>query len=100
MIMLLLYSYTRWDFEKIKILRSLEMNDYYCIRAFDYLMLPDDVRDLEILFIEYINELCNIGQQIVHIFTEKGKYLKEQNPNVQVVAVEPARSPLLSEGHA
>ncbi len=29
-----------------------------------------------------------------------GKYLKEQNPNVQVVAVEPARSPLLSEGHA
>ena len=27
-----------------------------------------------------------------------GKYLKEQIPNVKVVAVEPARSPLLSEG--
>ena len=29
-----------------------------------------------------------------------GAYLKEQNPNVQVVAVEPAGSPVLSEGHA
>ena len=29
-----------------------------------------------------------------------GKYLKEQNPNVQIVAVEPARSPLLTEGRA
>ena len=27
-----------------------------------------------------------------------GKYLKEQNPNIQVVAVEPKDSPLLSEG--
>lgn len=29
-----------------------------------------------------------------------GRYLKEQNPNVHVVAVEPASSPLLSRGHA
>lgn len=29
-----------------------------------------------------------------------GKYLKEQKPSVQVIAVEPADSPLLSEGHA
>lgn len=28
-----------------------------------------------------------------------GKYLKEQNPEIQVVAVEPAGSPVLSEGH-
>lgn len=30
--------------------------------------------------------------------TGTGRYLKEQNPNVTVVAVEPATSPLLSEG--
>ena len=29
-----------------------------------------------------------------------GKYLKEQNPNVRIVAVEPASSPLLSQGRA
>lgn len=29
-----------------------------------------------------------------------GKYLKEQNPNIQVVAVEPASSPVLSKGQA
>lgn len=29
-----------------------------------------------------------------------GRYLKEKNPNLQVVAVEPDASPLLSEGHA
>lgn len=29
-----------------------------------------------------------------------GRYLKEQNPQVQVVAVEPASSPLLSQGYA
>lgn len=30
--------------------------------------------------------------------TGVGKYLKKQNPNIQVVAVEPASSPVLSEG--
>ena len=29
-----------------------------------------------------------------------GKYLKEKNPNIKVVAVEPASSPLLSKGYA
>lgn len=29
-----------------------------------------------------------------------GKYLKEQNPEIEVVAVEPEGSPVLSEGHA
>ncbi len=29
-----------------------------------------------------------------------GQYLKEQNPQVQVVAVEPEDSPVLSQGHA
>lgn len=32
--------------------------------------------------------------------TGTGKYLKEQNPNIQVVAVEPADSPVLSEGRS
>lgn len=32
--------------------------------------------------------------------TGTGRYLKEQNPAVQVVAVEPAASPLLTQGHA
>ena len=29
-----------------------------------------------------------------------GRYLKEKNPNVKIVAVEPASSPLLTQGHA
>ena len=32
--------------------------------------------------------------------TGVGQYLKEKKPSVQIVAVEPADSPLLSEGHA
>ena len=32
--------------------------------------------------------------------TGTGRYLKEQNPNIQIVGVEPASSPLLTQGHA
>ena len=32
--------------------------------------------------------------------TGTGRYLKEQNPNLQIIAVEPAASPLLSQGKA
>lgn len=32
--------------------------------------------------------------------TGTGRYLKEHNPNVQIVGVEPADSPLLTKGHA
>ena len=32
--------------------------------------------------------------------TGTGRYLKERNPNIQIVGVEPASSPLLTQGHA
>ena len=32
--------------------------------------------------------------------TGAGRYLKEQNPNIRIVGVEPASSPLLTRGHA
>ena len=32
--------------------------------------------------------------------TGTGRYLKEKNPNVQIIGMEPADSPLLTEGHA
>lgn len=32
--------------------------------------------------------------------TGTGRYLKEQNPNIQIIGVEPASSPLLTQGHA
>ena len=55
-------------------------------------------------------EIWNDTDGVVDIFiagvgtggtlTGVGEYLKEKNPNIQMVAVEPARSPLLSQGIA
>ena len=44
------------------------------------------------IFIAYVNTGGTISGT--------GRYLKEQNPRVRIVAVEPASSPLLSKGHA
>ena len=42
--------------------------------------------------------ICSHRRHRGHHYRGRGRYLKEQNPRIQVVAVEPAGSPVLSEG--
>ena len=45
-------------------------------------------------------QFVNPANPKAHVATGVGQYLKSQNPNVKVVAVEPASSPVLSKGTA
>ena len=55
---------------------------------------PEIWRDAEGQVDFFVAVVCTGGT-----ITGVGTYLKEQNPNVKVLAVEPATSPVLSEGH-
>ena len=44
--------------------------------------------------------MSTVGSMIGGTISGVGRYLKEQNPSIRIVAVEPASSPLLSQGHA